>query len=64
MCMKVEHSAAGQINLVGTPMKFSTTPAGTTHPPPLLGEHTAQVLEQLLRIDRNAFAELREACII
>ena len=64
MCQSVEHSVAGEIPLVGTPMKFSATPAGTTLPPPLLGEHTALVLEQLLGMDEGEIDRLRAASII
>ena len=64
MCQMVEHSVAGQIPLVGSPMKFSATPAVAVQAPPLLGEHTAQVLEQLLGMDGSEIARLREAAVI
>ncbi|MDD5285145.1 MAG: CaiB/BaiF CoA-transferase family protein [Desulfuromonadaceae bacterium] len=60
----VEHPAGGQVTLVGTPMKFSATPAGATLPPPQLGEHTAQVLEQTLGIDRTEIARLHDAGVV
>lgn len=64
MVTKVEHSAAGEISLVGSPMNFSVTPVGTGHPPPLLGEHTTEVLEQLLGMDSQKIRSLRDATII
>ena len=64
MCQTVDHSHAGKIPLVGTPMKFSKTPAGTVQPPPLLGEHTDQVLEQLLGMDQSEIAVLHAADVI
>jgi crotonobetainyl-CoA:carnitine CoA-transferase CaiB-like acyl-CoA transferase len=64
MCQTVQHTAAGEIGLVGTPLKFSATPAGCTLPPPLLGEHTAQVLEELADVDEVKFAALRAQKII
>lgn len=64
MTLMVDHAAAGPIPLVGTPMKFSVTPTGAVQPPPLLGEHTSQVLEQLLGIDAAAIALLRESGVI
>lgn len=64
MAVTVDHSAAGQIPLVGTPMKFSVTPAGAVQPPPLLGEHTSQVLEQLLGMDGAAIAALQDAGVV
>jgi crotonobetainyl-CoA:carnitine CoA-transferase CaiB-like acyl-CoA transferase len=64
MRVMVEHPVAGPIPLVGTPMKFSSTPAGTLQPPPLLGEHTAEVLEQLLGMDEGTIRELRNRGIL
>ncbi len=64
MCQTVQHSAAGAIPLVGTPMKFSETPGGSRQAPPLLGEHTSSVLERLLGLDDGRMAALREAKVI
>ena len=64
MCQMVEHSAAGAVPLVGTPMKFSVTPAGSLQAPPLLGEHTALVLEELLGMNGGEIASLRAAGVI
>ncbi len=64
MRVMVEHPVAGQIPLVGTPMKFSSTPVGSQQPPPLLGEHTAEVLGQLLGMDEGTIRELRTRGIL
>jgi crotonobetainyl-CoA:carnitine CoA-transferase CaiB-like acyl-CoA transferase len=64
MCTTVEHPVAGKVPLVGTPMKFSATPVGSAQPPPLLGEHTAQVLEQLLGFDHTGISALRGAGVV
>jgi crotonobetainyl-CoA:carnitine CoA-transferase CaiB-like acyl-CoA transferase len=64
MCQTVEHTVAGPIPLVGTPMKFSETPAGAVQAPPLLGEHTAQVLEQLLGLKGSEIDRLHAADVI
>jgi len=34
------------VRLVASPMKFSATPVQYQRPPPLLGEHTAQILAE------------------
>jgi formyl-CoA transferase len=47
MVQRIAHPTAGEIGLVGVPFKFSETPAGIDRPPPLLGEHTNQVLSEL-----------------
>lgn len=40
----VEHPTAGTIPQLGSPLAFSGTPAAIRRPPPLLGEHTREVL--------------------
>ena len=42
----VEHPA-GPVAQVRSPLRFSRTPASIDRPPPLLGEHTAEVLAAL-----------------
>jgi formyl-CoA transferase/CoA:oxalate CoA-transferase len=37
---------SGELKLVGSPMKFSETPVQVRRAPPLLGEHTAEVLAE------------------
>ena len=45
----VEHSTAGRVELVGSPLQhMSLTPARPAGPPPTLGQHTEEVLVQLL----------------
>ncbi len=41
-------SQSGSVDLIGNPLKFSETPVQYNRPPPLLGEHTKEVLTQLL----------------
>lgn len=47
LLMHVDHPVEGRIPQLGFPVKFSGTPARITSPPPVLGEHTTQVLSQL-----------------
>ena len=48
--MKIElpHAVAGTVPLVGSPMKFSGTPITHAIPPPALGQHTDEILGQVL----------------
>ena len=39
--------------LVGPPIKFTATPAGIYRRPPLLGEHTEEVLAELRQRKEN-----------
>ncbi len=47
MVVDVEHSRAGRMKTLGTPVKFSQTPASIRRGAPLLGEHTREVLGSL-----------------
>jgi crotonobetainyl-CoA:carnitine CoA-transferase CaiB-like acyl-CoA transferase len=60
MVTHVDHPLAGDIRLVASPIKMSATPPQTRRPPPLLGEHTDEVLEAF-GIDVAARAALRKA---
>ena len=48
MQVDVPHPVAGSLPLVANPIKFSRTPLSYDVPPPLLGEHTVEVLEAVL----------------
>jgi formyl-CoA transferase len=57
-------SATGTVPLLGNPIKMSATPPAYDKPPPVLGQHTAEVLEELLVLDAPELARLREAGVI
>jgi len=61
MLVKVKHPKAGTIPLAGLPVKLAGTPASIRLPPPLLGEHTEEVLESWLGMEPREIAELRQA---
>lgn len=44
---KVEHPTIGELDLTGIPYRFSATPGEIRLPPPLLGQHTEEVLTAL-----------------
>ncbi|MCL6599874.1 MAG: CoA transferase [Alicyclobacillus macrosporangiidus] len=44
MLWTVQHSTAGDLTLVGSPLKLAATPARNHLPPPRLGEHTREIL--------------------
>jgi crotonobetainyl-CoA:carnitine CoA-transferase CaiB-like acyl-CoA transferase len=49
MVKTVQHPTIGQLQLVASPLHLSGTPVREPAAPPLLGEHTTEVLAQLLR---------------
>jgi len=64
LAMETEHPTAGPVRVTGFPYKFSQTPAKVRQPPPMLGQHTAQVLTELLGYSDQALAALRERAAI
>jgi crotonobetainyl-CoA:carnitine CoA-transferase CaiB-like acyl-CoA transferase len=46
--MTLPHPQAGEVPLVSNPIRFSGSPVSYRTPPPLLGQHTAEVLAQWL----------------
>lgn len=47
MLVDMHHPQTGNIKQIGAPLKFSETPCQLNIPPPLLGEHTDEVLTEL-----------------
>lgn len=58
LIIETEHPTAGRLKLTGFPYKLSKTRPGLHYPPPLLGEHTHDILVNLLgysEVDVEAF---------
>jgi crotonobetainyl-CoA:carnitine CoA-transferase CaiB-like acyl-CoA transferase len=64
MRIELEHSLAGKVPLIASPMKFSSTPLEHKAPPPTLGQHTDEVLRGLLCLDEAEIARLRASGVI
>lgn len=64
MIETVEHPAVGALRLIGTPFKFSDTPTSVRRAPPLLGQHTEEILRDELGLADERIAELRAEKII
>lgn len=47
MLVDIDHPKCGTIQVLGHPIKYSETPAQVTLPPPTLGQHTEEVLQEL-----------------
>jgi formyl-CoA transferase/CoA:oxalate CoA-transferase len=64
MLQKIRHPKAGIINQIGIPMKFSQTKSEIRSPPPLLGEHTDEVLRTLLGYNAQRISELHAKGVV
>ena len=64
MKITVDHPSAGQVDLLRSPMKLSATPTTTPTAPPLLGQHTAEVLSTLLGYPEEQISKLKTDHII
>jgi crotonobetainyl-CoA:carnitine CoA-transferase CaiB-like acyl-CoA transferase len=57
----LEHPEAGLITFDGPSVRLSRTPGGIARPSPCLGQHTEQILRDLLALDDGEMAALHEA---
>lgn len=48
MIVYIDHPTAGKLQIPGIPIKLSQTPGSIRRPSPLLGEHTNEILQELL----------------
>jgi len=66
MRIEMNHPATGgePLSLIGSPSKMSVTEVSYRHAPPMLGQHTEEVLEELLGIDAAECNRLREQGVI
>lgn len=66
MKISMPHAAAGkgEVDLIGNPLKLSGTPASYRRPPPMLGEHTDELLSEVLGLDAAERDTLRSNGVI
>jgi len=64
MIMTVSHPTAGELRLVGNPVKLSGAAPHTDRPAPALGEHTEAILTGELGLSAETLADLRRRSVV
>lgn len=64
MLGELTHPVNGKVPTVANPINFSRTPIVYNQAPPNLGEHTEEVLTELLNYDTSTISKLRQLKII
>jgi crotonobetainyl-CoA:carnitine CoA-transferase CaiB-like acyl-CoA transferase len=64
MTVEMEHGSGAKVTVIANPVKLSATPPTYRSPPPLLGEHTEEVLSGLLGMTAEEIAALRAKSVL
>lgn len=64
MVTEVEHPTCGTMKLVSPPVKFSDTNPSIRSPPPTLGQHTTEVLTEVLGMKVDEVEALKSEGVI
>jgi crotonobetainyl-CoA:carnitine CoA-transferase CaiB-like acyl-CoA transferase len=64
MLVEVDHPKAGKIKLVGIPVKYTGAEVAIRRPPPVLGQHTGEILQEVLGYDGKRIEELQSEGVI
>jgi len=62
--IELDHPEAGAVPSVASPLRLSETPVEYRCAPPMLGQHTAEVLGEALSLSRSEIADLAELGIV
>jgi CoA:oxalate CoA-transferase len=64
MIVELKHPKAGKLKVAGLPIKLSETPGSVENPAPLLGQHTEDILSNILKINFEKIQQLRKEQVI
>jgi len=64
MITEVEHPRAGRVKITDTPIKLSLTPGRVETASPLLGQHTEEILNELLGFSKEDIKSLKKEGVV
>ena len=64
MITRVAHQITGEVEVPGVPIKLSDTPGNVDAPAPSLGEHTTEILTEVLKMSPDEVESLRQNGVI
>jgi CoA:oxalate CoA-transferase len=64
MMVEMDHPKAGKVTIANSPIRLSKSPNQINRPSPLLGEHTEEVLKEILTMSREEIEYLRMKKVI
>ena len=64
MVTEIEHPACGPIKLINTPVKYSHSTPGIRTPPPTLGQHTDEILQEIVGMTQEDIQRMRRDGVV
>jgi len=64
LTISMPHAGSGDLDLVASPLRLEKTPPEYRHAPPLLGQHTGEILSQILGLGADEIERLRKSRIV
>lgn len=64
MVKEVKHPTCGPMKLVNTPIKYSYSEPSIRTPPPLLGQHTDEILGEIVGMDDGDIQSLKAEGVV
>ena len=64
LVMELPNAAGEDVPVLRSPLNIPTAPGDVRYPPPTLGQHTDQVLSELLELDASEIQKLREDGVV
>ena len=64
MVQTIQHPVCGPLKVLSPPVKYSNAEPSIRSPPPLLGEHTDEVLQEVVELSGERVRELREKGVV